>query len=76
MSRLLISAAAATVGLVSLSSVALAQTDAQRTGCTRDVTRLCRAVINDGDSAVLSCLQQNRAKVSKACQKILSDNGQ
>ena len=44
--------------------------------CARDVTRYCRAVINDGDSAVLGCLKQHRARLSKACDKILTDNGQ
>jgi hypothetical protein len=24
---------------------------------------------------ILSCLQQNRAKISQACQKVLKDNG-
>jgi len=44
--------------------------------CARDVSRHCRAVINDGDSAVLSCLKQHRARLSKACDKVLTDNGQ
>jgi hypothetical protein len=44
--------------------------------CARDVSRYCRAHMNDGDSVVLSCLQQNRAKLSKACAKVLTDHGQ
>jgi Cysteine rich repeat len=44
--------------------------------CARDVTRFCRAHINDGDQVVLACLQQNRAKLSKACAKVLADHGQ
>jgi Cysteine rich repeat len=44
--------------------------------CARDVTRFCRAHINDGDQVVLACLQQNRAKLSKACAKVLTDHGQ
>ena len=44
--------------------------------CARDVTRHCRAVMNDGDDAVLSCLKQHRARLSKACDKVLTDNGQ
>jgi Cysteine rich repeat len=44
--------------------------------CARDVTRHCRAVMNDGDSAVLGCLKQHRARLSKACDKVLTDNGQ
>jgi hypothetical protein len=44
--------------------------------CARDVTRFCRARINDGDQVVLACLQQNRARLSKACAKVLADHGQ
>jgi hypothetical protein len=44
--------------------------------CTRDVSRFCRAHMNEGDSVVLSCLQQNRARLSKACAKVLTDHGQ
>ena len=44
--------------------------------CARDVARHCRAVMNDGDSVVLGCLKQNRARLSKACEKVLTDNGQ
>ena len=45
-------------------------------GCARDVTRHCRSVMNDGDMAVLACLKQNRARLSKACDKVLTDHGQ
>jgi hypothetical protein len=44
--------------------------------CARDVTRFCRAHINEGDQVVLACLQQNRARLSKACAKVLADHGQ
>ncbi len=44
--------------------------------CARDVTRFCRAHINEGDQAVLACLQQNRARLSKAWAKVLTDHGQ
>ena len=44
--------------------------------CARDVSRLCRAVMNDGDSAVLACLKQHRARISKACDKVLTEHGQ
>ena len=44
--------------------------------CARDVTRHCRAVMNDGDQAVLACLKQNRPRISKACDKVLVDHGQ
>jgi hypothetical protein len=44
--------------------------------CARDVSRFCRAHMNDGDQVVLACLQQNRARLSKACAKVLTDHGQ
>lgn len=62
----------------SVATHALAQNntrDAQERACGRDVTRYCKAVMDSGDMVILSCLQQNRTKISKACQKVLSDNG-
>ena len=44
--------------------------------CARDVSRFCRAQINEGDQIVLACLQQNRARLSRACAKVLTDHGQ
>jgi hypothetical protein len=44
--------------------------------CARDVVRLCRAVMNDGDTVVLGCLKQHRARLSRACDKVLTDHGQ
>jgi hypothetical protein len=44
--------------------------------CARDVSRFCRAHMNDGDQIVLACLQQNRARLSRACAKVLTDHGQ
>ena len=44
--------------------------------CARDVSRFCRAHINEGDQVVLACLKQNRARLSKACDKVLTDHGQ
>jgi hypothetical protein len=32
--------------------------------------------MNNGDNAVLACLQQNRARISKACNRVLVDHGQ
>jgi len=44
--------------------------------CARDVSRFCRARMNDGDQIVLACLKEHRAKLSKACEKVLTDHGQ
>ena len=67
--------------LVSVAPVAFAQ--AQRSGtpeeqkaCAPDVSRYCRAVMNDGDLTVLGCLKANRAKISKKCDAVLVSHGQ
>ena len=44
--------------------------------CARDVSRYCRAHINEGDQVVLACLKEHRARLSKACDKVLTDHGQ
>ena len=60
--------------LLLIASAAAAQH--QNSACTRDVTRHCRAKMNDGDMVVLACLKEHRGALSKACQKVLTDNGQ
>jgi Cysteine rich repeat len=64
------------IPLVLIASTALAQTAHEHDACARDVTRFCRAHMNEGDQVVLSCLQQNRSRISRACQKVLTDHGQ
>ena len=62
----------------SVASAAYAQNntrDAQERACGRDVSRFCKAVMDAGDMVILSCLQNNRTKISAACQKVLKDNG-
>jgi hypothetical protein len=59
-----------------IASAAAAQSERQDSACTRDVARHCRARMNDGDSVVLACLKEHRARLSKACQKVLTDHGQ
>ena len=44
--------------------------------CTRDATRYCRPVLNNGDQAVLACLKEHRARLTKACDKVLTEHGQ
>jgi hypothetical protein len=65
---------------VSISTGAMAQgqrgTDAEQKACTRDAQKHCRAVLDQGDLVVLSCLQQNRAKISPACDAVLKGHGQ
>ena len=68
---------------LSVSTGAIADPQPQRSGtaeeqaaCTRDVQRYCRPVIDQGDFTVLACLQQNRPKLSKACELVLKTHGQ
>ena len=65
--------------LFAISFVLIAATgaSAQQQGqdaCARDASRFCRAHLNEGDMVVLSCLQQNRARLSKACQATLASH--
>ncbi|MDA9422404.1 MULTISPECIES: hypothetical protein [Bradyrhizobium] len=64
------------ISLLMCASGASAQQQAGHDACARDVTRFCRAVMNNGDSAVLACLKQHRARLSKACDKMLTEHGQ
>ena len=59
-----------------LASGASAQQRQGHDACARDVSRFCRAQMNDGDQIVLACLKQNRARISKACQQTLASHGQ
>ncbi len=51
-------------------------TPEEQQACTRDVQRFCRQVIDQGDFTILACLQQNRPKISSACQLVLKNHGQ
>lgn len=71
------------IPLVLTASVASAQQQQQQQqqqqghdACARDVSRFCRAQMNEGDQIVLACLKEHRAKLSKACAKVLTDSGQ
>ena len=63
------------IPLVLMASAASAQQQGHD-ACARDVSRFCRAHMNDGDQVVLACLQQNRSRLSHACAKVLADHGQ
>jgi len=61
------------------STAAMAQgggTPQEQRACSGNAQRYCRAVLAQGDFAVLACLQQNRARLSAACNKVLTDHGQ
>ena len=68
------------IPLVFITSAAAAQSQQERQkghdACSRDVSRFCRAQMQDGDQIVLACLKQNRARISKGCQQMLASHGQ
>ena len=64
------------IPLVLIATVASAQQQQGHDACARDVSRFCRAHMQEGDQVVLACLKQNRGRLSKACQQVLSDHGQ
>jgi hypothetical protein len=66
---------------VSVSTGAIAQqqrsgTPEEQAACSRDVQRYCRPVMDQGDFTVLACLQQNRPKLTAACNQVLKNHGQ
>jgi hypothetical protein len=76
MSRILIVISLGAALVMPAAVVQAQQQGPGRDACSRDVSRFCRARINDGDQVVLACLKEHRAKLSKACDKTLTDNGQ
>jgi hypothetical protein len=50
-------------------------TPQEQQACSRDSSRFCRKQLGD-DSAVQQCLQQNRQRLSSACQKVFQSHGQ
>ncbi|MGZ9188285.1 MAG: hypothetical protein ACXW6R_26800 [Candidatus Binatia bacterium] len=66
---------------VSVPNGAIAQqqrsgTAEEQAACSRDVQRFCRPVIDQGDFTILACLQQNRPKLTAACNQVLKNHGQ
>jgi len=65
----------------SISTTAFAQqqrsgTPDEQKACSRDVSRFCRSLMDQGDFTILACLQQNRPKLTKACSQVLTNHGQ
>ncbi len=66
-----------------LAAMSTADAQQQRSGtkqeqeaCARDVSRFCRPLMDQGAFVILGCLQQNRAKLTKACNQVLVNHGQ
>jgi hypothetical protein len=51
----------------------------ERAACQPDVIRFCKELVKDDQSdvfAILSCLQTNRTRISRACNGVLVSHGQ
>jgi hypothetical protein len=68
--------------LLMLPTMAQAQTVPNRgtpedqKACSGDARRHCRAVLDQGDMAVLACLQQQQRKLTRKCRAVLRKHGQ
>ena len=51
-------------------------TDQEQKACAHDVQKFCRPLMDQGDLVILGCLQQNRPKISAACNQVLVSHGQ
>jgi hypothetical protein len=51
-------------------------TEEEQKACSRDVTKFCRPLMDQGDLVILGCLKDNRPKISKACNDVLVSHGQ
>jgi hypothetical protein len=65
---------------LSVSGGAIAEehsgTPEEQKACARDVQKFCRSVMDQADLIVLNCLQQNRPKLTKSCDQVLTSHGQ
>jgi hypothetical protein len=61
-----------------VADVAFAQghqgTQQEQQACSRDASRFCRKDLGN-DGAVQQCLQQNRTRLSAACNKVFQSHG-
>ena len=61
---------------VSTGALAHSGTDQEEKACTRDVQRICRNLMDQGDLTILACLKENRPNLSPACRQVLVSHGQ
>lgn len=63
--------------LVANVPLAFAQSEGtpqEQKACSRDASRFCRKDLGN-DSAVQSCLQQHRSRLSASCRKVFESHG-
>lgn len=49
-------------------------TPQEQNACSRDASRFCRRDLGN-DSAVQSCLQQHRSRLSASCRRVFDSHG-
>jgi len=69
--RVVLAAAIAFVGVVSVSQVARAETEQERQACTDDAFQHCGDAIPDRDR-VYSCLVKKVRVISPACRRVIN----
>lgn len=60
---------------ISIGTANAAGTQQEQDACSKDAVKFCRPFLNQGDLSVLSCLQQNRPRLNRACKVVLLKNG-
>ena len=51
-------------------------TPEEQKACAHDVQKFCRPLMDQSDLVILGCLQQNRPKLTQACNQVLINHGQ
>ena len=75
--KAILAAALAVSSIWVSTAMALDGTPKEQAACRPDVRRFCYKIKPGSGSLVfLSCLQKNRAKLSKACRAVLENHGQ
>ena len=72
-----IAAGAGLVLALQMASASAQGTPEEQQACKRDAIKFCREASSTNDTfRVLACLQSNRAKLTRACQRVLESHGQ
>ena len=69
-----LTAAAAMSFAVSSADAQSNSSQQERRACTRDVSRHCRSVMDQGDMAVYQCLKANRSRLSASCGAVIDSH--
>lgn len=59
---------------VTSTSIAIAQTDAEKAACRSDAIKFCKSDIGN-PQAMFACLKQHKAELSQACLQVVEAHG-